>query len=606
MSSPIEDIKERLNIVEVIGEYVSLKKIGANYKARCPFHNEKTPSFTVSEPKQFFHCFGCAKGGDIFTFIQEIEGIEFPEALRILARKANVTLRPTMPHEHNERTRLFDCLQLAASFFHATLATSPHAKSARDYVTSRALLPETVDHFQLGYSLPSWDSLLSFLRRKNIPELLAERAGLILRSQKTNGWYDRFRGRLMFPIYNHHDQVIGFGGRVLPGDTDESKYMNSPQTDVYNKSGVLYGLSFAKRFIQKMDVTVIVEGYMDVCALHQAKFRNVVAASGTALTIEQVRLLKRYSSNVILAFDADRAGLAAAWRGMRVAIQEGMNIKVLVLPRGKDPDDVVRENPEEFRKLAIAAPAFMEYAFETVLSSLDLNNVLQKKKAAAELLPMIALFQDKIEQVHYIQLLADKLGVDGSILLERFLPSHAQKQTGRFVSAPTPSQQIGVSSVASGAIPRVIVPRRSRDEVTSALLCAFIMKASEQFSFVREHVEEGMFVGEPAVRLYKIMENIYNRDGFLDPKKVIVEDPTLQSFLQEIELLGEESVPMDSDGREQEILSLLRSLELRWIDRALRGFEQQLRSAERENDTMRIRELSLRVQNLLERRRVVE
>lgn len=596
MSSPVEEIKERLNIVEVIGEYVPLKKAGANHKARCPFHNEKTPSFTVSEPKQFFHCFGCGKGGDIFTFIQEMEGVEFPEALRILARKANVLLRPTMPQEHNERTRLFDCLQLTASFFHATLNAAPDGRSARDYLVHRGVSEEIINQFTVGYSLPQWDSLVKFLQQRGIAEQTMERAGLVIRSPKTAGMYDRFRGRVMFPIHDHHGQVVGFGARTLDPKQKEAKYVNSPQTMLYNKSAVLYGLPFAKKFIQKMDAVVIVEGYMDVLALHQAKFRNVVAASGTALTQEQVRLLQRYSHNVILAFDADRAGLAAAWRGMQIAVTEGMNIKVLVLPRGQDPDDVVRDNPETFRNLALVAPSFMEYAFQTILEPLDLRNVIQKKRAAAELFPMIALFPDKIEQTHYLQLLADKLDVDAAILMERLhtlRPSSLRRLQKEHVAQTHPQTQ-------KSHLP-------SRDETLGSLLLAYFLREPKHFSFVITRVQEDMIVGEQQTHLYKICENLYNRDGFLDPTKVVQENPTLRTFLQEIELLGEESLADFTDANiHKEILNILRILELRWIDRTTRLLQKDLQTAESAQDEQRVHDLTLRLQQLLERRKFVE
>jgi DNA primase len=385
MANPVEEIKERLSIIDVIQEYVPLKKLGNSYKARCPFHNEKTPSFTASEEKQFFHCFGCGKGGDIFTFVQEIEGVEFVEALRMLAKKANIELTPINKQEQNERTRLLDCVDEAASFYQSTF-NSPAGERARTYIAGRGLDAETIATFQVGYSPDAWDGVLQHLKKKGFTEKEMERAGLILRSPKTGGYYDRFRNRVMFPIYNTHGNVIGFGGRTLESDAKEAKYINSPQTELYNKSAVIYGLHAAKKFIQKMDAAVIVEGYMDVITAHQAKFRNVVAASGTALTPDQIRLLKRVTQNVILSFDADTAGLSAAWRGMQIAIQEGMNIKVLVLPSGKDPDELIRKDPHAFRDAAVAAKPFMDYAFDVVLKPLDLSNVQHKKKAAKEFL----------------------------------------------------------------------------------------------------------------------------------------------------------------------------------------------------------------------------
>lgn len=596
MSTPVEEIKERLNIVDVVQEYVPLKKAGANHKARCPFHNEKTPSFTVSEAKQFFHCFGCGKGGDIFTFIQEIENVEFAEALRMLAQKANVELRPTNPREHNEKTRLLDCLKLASDFYHAALKESNEGEKARVYLKERGLEPETIETFRLGYSADAWDTLLQFLKKKGYKEKEIERAGLIVPSAKTGGYYDRFRGRLLFPIHNSHGNVIGFGGRTLDPNQKEAKYINSPQTAVYNKSTVLYGLHLAKQYIKKMDAAVIVEGYMDVTTAHQAKFRNVVAASGTALTHDQIRVLKRFSSNVILAFDADAAGLSAAWRGMQVAIQEGMNIKVLVLPSGQDPDDLIRKNPQEFRQRAIEAKPFMDHAFDSILTPLDLTNVHHKKKAAAELLPMIALFPDTIEQSHYLKLLAEKVDVDFPVLQEKIITlqkkAKAQQRitvtTGSYVqsreiSGETPHNQ----STTSPDEPK------SRVEKMSELLLAIIAAYPENFSTLQHKMKEGLIEGEDIQKLYKYLESFYNQSGNLEPEKLVFEDANSPGVWNRIQIIGEEQYAEQTpEFAQKELLTLIESLERERIKRRLKQVEHKLATAEKNNDTSAIQMLS--------------
>lgn len=577
MSTPVEEIKERLNIVDVVQEYVSLKRAGANHKGQCPFHNEKTPSFTVSEGKQFFHCFGCGKGGDVFTFIELVEGMEFAEALRVLARKANVELRPTNPREHNERTRLLDALKLASEFFHVALKESKEGQVARDYLERRGVNQDTVEHFGIGYSGDSWDALLNFLKKKGYKEKEIEKAGLIVPSQKTGGWYDRFRGRLMFPIYNAHGNVIGFGGRTLDPEQKEAKYINSPQTAVYNKSAVLYGLHSAKQFIQKMDATVIVEGYMDVVTAYQATFRNVVAASGTALTHDQIRLLKRYSNNVILAFDADAAGLSAAWKGMQVAVQEGMNIKVLVLPTGKDPDDLIREDPAAFRQRAVEAKPFMEHAFDTVLQPLDLTNVLHKKKAAAELLPMIAMFPDRIEQTHYIKKLATALGVDHSVLEEKLQRKPATPAPKKEQSPPPTNSE------------RVI----TRGEQITDQLMALILTVPEEFPTVAEKLHEESLESEKARTLYKKCIELYNRSGSLQPHELKFEHAALDATTKEYQLIGEELFgELSAKERQRELLTLITSAERYRVKQRLQRVEKQLAAAEQTNDTETIMQLS--------------
>lgn len=593
MSSPVEEIKERLNIVELIQEYVPLKKAGLNHKACCPFHNEKTPSFTVSESKQFFHCFGCGKGGDVFTFIEAIEGVEFPEALRMLAQKAHVELQSFSPKEQNERTRLLDCLQLAAQFYHAALRTSPAGERGRAYIQERGITAESIQDFQIGYSPESWDALIQFLRQKQYTNEEIEKAGLSIRSPKTGGWYDRFRGRVMFPIYNAHGNVIGFGGRTLDPHQKEAKYINSPQTSVYNKSAVLYGLHIAKRHIQQVDATVIVEGYMDVITAHQAKFRNVVAASGTALTTDQVRLLKRYSGNVILAFDGDAAGLKAAWRGMQVAITEGMNIKVLTLPQGEDPDDLIRRAPEEFRQRAAQAQLFMDYAFQSILSGLDLSRVDHKKKAAAELLPMIALFPDTIEQTHYIQLLAQQLGVESEILQRKLTQLRSP------FSSSAGSRASAAARVTSSISPQptALKPPQRIDTIRQRLF-ALITCDHHFFKSLTQYGHAEEILDSRFLALYKALESFYNPSEGFEARDIHFVDADLSAFWNELSMIGEQFYPHASHTYEREFTHMVRDLHKDVIKHRLHVLERTLANAETHHDAAAIAQLSEELQQL--------
>lgn len=583
----MEEIKERLNIVELVQEYVQLKKTGMNHKGCCPFHNEKTPSFTVSESKQFFHCFGCGKGGDVFTFVQEIEGVEFPEALRMLAQKANVELETFSPKEQNERTRLIDALQLASEFFHTALLQSQEAEKARAYLKERGVNEESITTFKIGYSSESWDALIQFLKKKSFTDDEIEKAGLSIRSAKTGGWYDRFRGRLMFPIHNAHGNVIGFGGRTLDANQKEAKYINSPQTAVYNKSAVLYGLHMAKKYIQKMDVTVIVEGYMDVVSAHQAKFRNVVAASGTAMTTDQVRLLKRYSPNLILAFDGDAAGLKAAWRGMQVAITGGMNIKVLTLPKGEDPDDLIRRAPTEFRERAVAAKPFMDYAFDSIVKPLDMTQVHHKKKAVAELLPMIALFPDPVEQTHYIQRLAQVVEVEPQILQAKIQQTRTPFQSGnRTAAAP---QRLEAPHTA---------PLLARIELLRQRLFALIALHPEFLQQLKAYGHIDDLLAGPYLELYKLLESFYNRSEGFDPRDIHFVDTALSTLWNELVLIGEELYAGDLSKYEREFTHMLRDLHKDKIKHQLTSVEHRLTEAEHNNDAETITQLSNELQQL--------
>ena len=418
LDKPSEEIKQRLNIIEVVQEYVQLKKAGQNHRACCPFHNEKTPSFMVSEDKQIYKCFGCGEGGDIFSFVMKIEGIEFIDALKILAQKAGVELKRQDPKEQTKRNRVLEILDLTAKFFNKALFESKEGKIARDYLGQRKMEEVTQDEFMVGYSPDSWDVLTKFLKKKGYKDEEIVESGLVVRKDSGLGYYDRFRGRLMFPIWDVHGNVIGFGGRILSGDEKQAKYINSPQTFIYDKSKVLYGINKAKQDIRKEDRAIIVEGYTDVIASHEAGIKNVISASGTALTAEQIDLLKRYTNNLVLSFDMDAAGDMATKRGIDMAQSKGMNIKILELPEGKDPDECIKEDVAIWQKAIETAKSIMDYYFENILKDLDLEKVEDKKKAAAGLLTQIKNIPNKIEQTHYLQKLGGLLNVDEKILLE--------------------------------------------------------------------------------------------------------------------------------------------------------------------------------------------
>jgi len=415
-ASPVEEIKERLDIADVLSEYVKLIPSGpSRFKVLCPFHHEKTPSLMVSKDRQTWHCFGCGKGGDIFSFVQEIEGSEFPEALRMLAKKANVELKPANPQLHNAKTKLLDILKLTAAFYRKVLTDAEGAKVARDYLTKRGINEDAAEDFQIGYSPTTWDAVLTFLVKKGFKEQDVFDAGLAVKRDKGTGFYDRFRGRLMFPIRDVNGMVVGFGGRILEeaqGDAASgAKYINTPETLVYGKGRILYGLDQAKQAIKQADLAVLVEGYMDLISSHQAGVNNVVAVSGTALTEQQVKLLKRYTTNLALAFDADLAGGEAARRGIDQALNADLHVKVITIPDAKDPDELIKQDPAKWRNAIAGAQRIVDYSFNRALKGADLTDVDVKKRAAKQLLPVISRLPDPVEQSHYLQELARKLSV---------------------------------------------------------------------------------------------------------------------------------------------------------------------------------------------------
>ena len=420
MSNVTEDIKSRLDVVDLIKEYIQLTPAGVNFKAQCPFHNEKTPSFFVSAEKQIWHCFGCGAGGDIFEFVKKIEGLEFPEALRILADKANVKIDYNYsPELKNQKTKVLDILETTANYYHKLLLKDNKAKQARDYLEKRIINEKAIKKFNLGYSKDAWDDLLNYLRNKKFADGDIEAAGLVVKSKKDNKFYDRFRGRLMFPINNIFGQTIGFTARILKKDDQQGKYVNTPQTIAYDKSSVLYNMDLAKMSIKQKNYTILSEGQIDVISSYMAGVKNIIASSGTALTPQQVRIIKRYSENLMIAYDADKAGLKATFRIVDNALLENMNIKIIEMPKGLDPDQLIKEDEQKWLDAIKNAKPIMDFVFDKILSIGDLNDVFSKKQMAKKLLIFISKFRDDIERETYLKRLSELIDVDYNLLKEK-------------------------------------------------------------------------------------------------------------------------------------------------------------------------------------------
>ena len=410
MSSSVEQIKSRLNIVDVVQSYVKLQKVGVNFKANCPFHLEKTPSFFVSPSRESWHCFGCSRGGDIFSFVTEIEGVDFPEALKILADKAGVELKSLDPRYKNERMRLLGLLDEAKKFYEAELRKND---DVIDYLKKRGLTGATAKDFGIGFAPDGWRNLHDFLGKKGYSQTEMEKAGMIV---KSSNYYDRFRNRIMFPINNSAGQVVGFSGRIFVpqgdtlgnpketplGKTAPAKYINTPQTILYDKSKILYCFDKAKNEIRRKDFCIVVEGQMDAIMSHQAGVANTVAVSGTALSKDHLNLIKRLTQNIVIAFDKDEAGLGAASRGIDLALTDGFEVKIAVIEFGKDPADVVKENPEEWIKTVGGAKNILEFYLGLFNSRKD----IEKK-----VLPYVALLSSEMEQSHWVREIADRLRI---------------------------------------------------------------------------------------------------------------------------------------------------------------------------------------------------
>jgi len=412
MLNQIEEVKNRLNIVEVIGSYIKLQKCGANYRARCPFHSEKKASFFVSPARQIWHCFGCSLGGDIFKFIMQIEGVEFGDALRMLAQKAGVQLKPIKPELITERQRLYEICELATKFFEKQLEESEIGQSVKKYLLDRGINEDSIKKWRVGYAPDSFRGLTDFLISKGYEVEEIRKAGLMVRSEKGD-YFDRFRGRIIFPVFDLNSQIVGFGGRIF-GEREKkeiAKYVNTPNTLLYDKSQTLYGLDKGRLEIRKKNFCILVEGYTDCIMAHQTGYVNTVATSGTALVSSQLRILKRYSENLITAFDMDVAGDTATKRGIGLAQNMDFSIKVITMPEGKDPADVVSQDPGLWQKLIKEARSILDFYFETTLSRFDKENPEGKREISKILLPVIKRIPNKIIQSHWIQKLARELKV---------------------------------------------------------------------------------------------------------------------------------------------------------------------------------------------------
>ncbi|MDQ3694554.1 MAG: DNA primase [Chloroflexota bacterium] len=440
----VREVRDRTDIIELVGSYVSLKKAGRSYKGLCPFHQEKTPSFVVFPDSQNFHCFGCGKGGDALTFYMQVEHVEFREALQELARRAGIELAsiPTIaPEVDAHRQRLIELNELAAVYFANVLNNSEAGAPGRTVVERRGLLPEVVQQFGLGFALERWDGLHTYLASRGVDPTVAVEAGLLSERKEGAGYYDRFRNRLMFPIRTREGRTVGFGARAL-GD-DQPKYLNSPQSAVFDKGSLVYGLDLAQSAIRAADRVVIVEGYMDVIAAHQFGYANVVATMGTAVTETQIGLVKRLSKHIVLALDADNAGQLATLRSLETlpaaldseavpmaAPQRGpaagaiirwerklsADVAIVRLPEGKDPDELIRRDPARWPEVVEQARPFLDFFIEGVTADLSLDDARAKSEAIKRIAPLLQQVGDRVVQAHYTGVLARRLQLPETVV----------------------------------------------------------------------------------------------------------------------------------------------------------------------------------------------
>jgi DNA primase len=584
---PKDEIKEKLDIVTVVGEYLELKPAGMNgFRALCPFHHEKSPSFHVSSDRQIFHCFGCGEGGDIFTFVQKMEGMDFSEALMHLGKKAGVEIKRFSTTEGNVKQRMMLIHELATSFYKKVLASSTGSQVARDYLANRGITSELIERFGIGFAPDDWSVLSDALLKRGFSETELVQAGLSLKKKSGSGVIDRFRARVMIPLRDQHGNTVGFTGRILPGaDVQQGKYMNSPETPVYHKGRLVYGLDLAKRAIKDQKCVIVMEGNLDVVASNKIGVQNIVASSGTALTQEQLELLKRYTDTVVFCFDRDAAGLTAAKKGVTIARSLGFDCRAISLPSDvKDPDDLVQKNPEQWKTLSQTSVPFMQYLFDRTLSDRDISNVDHKRLISQELLPAIAEIFDVVEREHWLAKLASLLNIELGILRTAISPKQEQKKTTPNTNSVHPIKLGKKEQVALVLIGGMLNDEENKEHVRTELRQIPI-----------EHVDIG--------NLYKFVEDAYTSDiemaktstFFASTRNLLINDPLkehLLSLLDQSSLMAEQTFENLSPSARLTQLNILLEI-LRTTDRQEKRsvLAQKLRQAEDAGDAEAVKKL---------------
>lgn len=590
-----EEVKSRLDIIDLIQDYLPLKKRGASYLALCPFHQEKSPSFHVSRDRQFYKCFGCGEGGDVFDFAGKMEGLDFPETLRLLAEKVGVKIDHRPAAMGSARGRILELLDFSARFYHDVLLRSSVAEEAREYLKKRGLKSTTVDIFNLGFAPQGWDLLLKFLTSKKYTATEIFQSGLSIRRERGDGYYDRFRGRLMFPIRDMHSHVVGFTGRLLPSQEGDphagGKYINTPQTDFYSKSRLLFGLDMAKREIKNKDLAILVEGNMDVISCHEAGEKNVVASSGTALTEEQVVLLRRFTEDIALSFDMDKAGELAAEKGIGLLLSSGMNVRVIQLPEGagKDPDEAIRKNPELWKSAVARAKPVMKYLFEMAEKKFGRRGGRERKDFTDFLIPYIAKINDVIERDFYEKELAASLGTSVEVLREQYLNKYIPNKNEAKIDLKKPPHQ-----------PTTIT--KSRFTILSERLLSLLFFAPQNFQFVIDRITPVMLSDDDLRHLYEAIIVLYNRTGTLkyeNLKPNVTENQ--RNLLDALVMKGEIAFSlMPADELQKEMLGILRELHKCYLFEERRRLTGELASAERSGNQLVAKEIYLKIQELFQ------
>jgi DNA primase len=564
----VEDVRAAADIVKIVGDYVQLRKAGANMMGLCPFHQEKTPSFAVHPGKQIFHCFGCGVGGDVFKFIMLVDNLTFPEALERLADKVGITLVQTgfkgKDSKSDERTALYKIHEAATKFYAAQLTSTGEGRAARAYLLDRGLKDEVIGRFLLGYAPRDGRGLTRHLDSLGFDDAMLEKTGLVLRDTGGNRRFDRFRGRIIFPIANESGKVIAFGGRAL-GD-EQPKYLNSPETPIYTKSRVLYHLDSGGKAIRKQDYAILVEGYMDCIAVDSCGIENVIASCGTSFTDAQVRLLARYSRRVVVNYDPDSAGVAATERSLNALLESGFEVKVLALPGGLDPDSFIRKQGEaEYRRLLAAAAGYVEYIRDRAIEQHGLNSPQGKVAVANTVLPYLARIPNALVRREVGNRLAADVFLDDHLLAQEVKRAAVERRT----DVASSSREYKASEAERKLLRAFLESQEVLDELLPALVSDGVLSglvAEDVFLKLLEIRNAG-----EAVDVHSLRESLSSEN---------------QNLLHE-SLLASDEVPSREDA-----IRFSDALRRRKIERELSALNPAIDAAGREQDWARLAALN--------------
>jgi len=577
--SVIDEVRDRTDIVETVSQSVALKKVGKNFKGLCPFHSEKTPSFTVSPEKRIYHCFGCGAGGNVFKFVMETQNISFVDAVRQFAESAGVTIpnrdagNLNDPH-YKEREALKKTNELAATYFHSLFNDAEAGLAARDYLKSRHFTGEVLDKYQIGWAAPTWRGLVNHFQQKgNLSREIVLKSGLVI--EKDDNTYDRFRGRVIFPIKDPHGYVIGFGGRSIV-EGDNPKYLNSPETPLYQKSQVLFGMDVARQAIRKEDQAILVEGYLDQMRATQYGILNSVATCGTALTSKQAGMLRNYASSVVLVFDSDNAGRAAADKGFDALHEKGLQVKTVFLPEGQDPDSYIQENgAEKFLEKIKTAKPYLESYIDGVVAGKNGNSPSERVEMANQVVPMLRKVQNLVERNGLIEYFSSTAKIDEASFLGELKKSFSQNQS-----------MVEVSETGKNAILH-----------TEKYLVQLILSDKETAQKVLQAINPEDF-SNPALRSIAItcsqtIDEDIDEDIEIDKLIDQTDDPEIRSLLTQFGL-----EPIEFDSPEKTVSDCVTKFNNVHIKSKIKIVKQQRNEAEMAGQVEKSRELQNKLREM--------